>query len=183
MKKIQNYTIAEHRDIFSAWCACTASRASQKCRFKVQTGIQVLKLSKIDSLSLDQALPNFNHDNFDSWHDQMCASLIESAKKMKVQGFSYGVAAKMLNCYIKACYLSNLDKYPFIHPPIDRLLLGNLSKQNFANKGALWKEFELLGWSNFSRDDYQRVIQNIKLSLPANQPIWKIEVFWNGHQK
>jgi len=35
-----NYSISIHKYRFAAWCACTASRASKKCRFKVTVGSQ-----------------------------------------------------------------------------------------------------------------------------------------------
>ncbi len=89
----------------------------------------------------------------------------------------------MLNCYIKAYFISSnlMEKYPFIHPPIDRVLLGELSKVNFGGKGKKFSKFKEVGWSNFEDKQYFEVIALIRESL-LGTPMWKIEAYWSGHQ-
>ena len=180
MQSINDYSIDYHKHIFSAWCACTASRASNKCRFTVDDGVQVLNKLEIERLAKE--IPSFKTDKiFDAWHDKQCIRLVELAKK-RIEGFTYGVAAKMFNCYLKAYFLDHLNSFQFIHPPIDRLLLSDLEKRNFDEKKKIWRKYKNIGWSNFSREEYQEVIQHIKLSLHPEKALWKIEFYWQGHQ-
>lgn len=180
-KELSIYTINTHRHTFSAWCASTAAGASPKCRFRVEEGFKVLSKSRISCCSLDIELSRLNHSNFDQWHRTRCLKLMRSAKESEISGFSYGVAAKMLNCYIKAAYLTDLEKYPFIHPPIDRLLLSELRKKNFDQKRSIWGEYEKLGWSNYTQLDYEALIKEIKDSLSDISQLWKIEFYWSGY--
>ncbi len=180
MQSINNYTISRHKHIFSAWCASTAARASNKCRFSVIDGVYVLNKLKIEELVKE--IPLFKSDKiFDAWHEKQCLKLIEIAKN-KIDGFTYGVAAKMFNCYLKSYFINDLESYSFIHPPIDRLLLTDLEEKNFDNKKSIWRQYKNIGWSNFSKEEYQEVIKHIKLSLYPEKRLWKIESYWQGHQ-
>ncbi|MES2585651.1 MAG: hypothetical protein V4536_01890 [Pseudomonadota bacterium] len=182
MNEIQSYSFDRHRHLFSSWCASTASGASPKCRFAVKTGLNILDQSNVTSSALNTEFPKLTHKSFGDWHNTKCLLLMKVADSLGVAGFTYGVAAKMLNCYLKANFLSELEKYSFIHPPIDRLLLSSLREANFNNNKKIWRKYETKGWSNFSNEDYLNVINLIKLSLPVGVSIWKIEAFWKGHQ-
>lgn len=178
--RLHTYTLDEHRHIFSAWCASTAARSSPKCRFKVELGKIILDRSFIIPSRIDNEIGLLKYETFDTWHNNLCDQILMNAKD--ISGFSFGIAAKMLNCYLKACYLSKLDDLPFIHPPIDRLLLGELGNRKIGNKEMIWSKYEKIGWSNFTCADYYSVIDEIRSVLPTNYPLWKIEAFWVGHQ-
>ena len=184
MQTIAEYTIEEHKHILSTWAAATAASSSPKCRFKVEVAKRVL-----ESLNIQELIKEIPHlkssEAFDIWHDKQCNTLVEIAKG-EIKGFSYGVAAKLLNCYLKVYFLDQLNKFSFIHPPVDRPLLGNLEKMNIGLKKKIWKEYKSKGWSNFSREDYRQVIASIKEALKHEikdeKSLWKIEYYWPGHQ-
>lgn len=176
--KLEDFPFEYHRHVFSSWCAATAARASSLCRFKIVTGKKIIEQS---SLYPTIDFPD-SQLQFDRWHDDICAEFINKAKELNVNGFSYGVAAKLLNCYLKAFYISSENDSAFLHPPIDRVLLTALAQNNFSDHKMLWKELASKGWSKFSRDDYRYCIHLIRESLPQGAPLWHIERYWPGHQ-
>lgn len=184
MQTITNYTIEEHKHILSTWAAATAASSSPKSRFKVETAKKVLEDLNIQELIKE--IPQIkSSEAFDAWHDIQCSALVRIAKE-EIKGFSYGVAAKLLNCYLKVYFLDQLNRFSFIHPPIDRPLLGNLEKMDIGSKKKEWKKYKSKGWSNFSREDYKQVIAFIKEALQHEfkdeKSLWKIEYYWPGHQ-
>ena len=180
-----NYSLHEHKHRFSAWAASTAARASRKkCHFSVEEGKKILESADIENSIL--SIPKMiNQDNFDEWHKDICNLLISGAKKHLIQGFTFGVAAKLLNCYLKSYFIDYLDELKFIHPPIDRLLLDELADKNIGDKEGFWKRKSKIGWSNFTEQDYSEVIKSIKDTLykiETDCGLWKIEFYWAGHQ-
>ena len=99
--------------------------------------------------------------------------------------FSYGVAAKLINLYMKGMFC-NVFQYDnpsvkTIHPPIDRELLKMLYIKNVAGEKKFWKYYENKGWSNFTMDEYQKVINKIK-TIITEDGLWTIEKYWKGYQ-
>lgn len=100
--------------------------------------------------------------------------------------FSHGVAAKLINTYLKVrfvCGGHHADlRTSALHPPIDRLLLGNLAKVDFGGQGAQWRRFLNQAWSTYDSDTYEQVIALIRQTLAPDAPLWIIEEHWAGHQ-
>ncbi len=179
------YSIHDHKHRFSAWAASTAAMASPKCKFSVEIGKKILESADIEK-SINSIPKIKNQDKFDEWHKDMCNRLISRAGSFNIKGFTFGVAAKLLNCYLKSYFIDYLDELKFIHPPIDRLLLRELANKNFGDrKDSFWRSKEKRGWSNFTEEDYSEVVKNIKETLHEiddSLGLWKIEYYWVGHQ-
>lgn len=179
-----SYTINEHKHRFAAWAASTAARASSKCRFKVEEGIKIIESLKINPKKLGK--------HFDENHRQWCKDAISFAKKKKIKGFTIGVAAKLINVYLKSMFVCDecFNKhYAYnIHPPIDSILLKNLSKKNDKIDEESRKTFRHTkqkgkGWSSFKyyEINYVPIIDAIK-KVVKEKPLWTIEEYWSGHQ-
>ncbi|MBC6428266.1 MAG: hypothetical protein GDA55_03425 [Cellvibrionales bacterium] len=107
--------------------------------------------------------------------------------------FTHGVVAKLINVYLKSIIIcGGFYDHPyteFIHPPIDRELLGKL-KENFGSENNFWQKDWKSGywtWSNLNSFRYQQIINQIRLILGCSEtlqikPLWKIEEYWQGHQ-
>jgi len=175
------YSISVHKHRFASWCACTASRASKNCRFKVSVGSKLLDNIKLNRLLDERSFGN-TFETFDSWHKRICNELITEAANANIANFTFGVSAKMLNCYIKAYLLEHTESLQFLHPPIDRLLLIELARKNVGGNSKIWKEFANIGWSNFNEIEYYNVINNIRSCLMPNSGLWAIEQYWQGFQ-
>lgn len=137
-----------------------------------------------------EALP----DDFDTEHGIWCKTMIEEAKKhlnenisldKKEKSISYGVAAKLINVYLKSILVCGgyheHEKVKKIHPPIDRLLLTELAKKDDYPRKNVWKKYAEKGWSKFESEDYQVVILNAK-EFVKSKALYTIESFWIGYQ-
>ena len=180
-----DYSLHDHKHRFSVWVASTAAMASPKCSFTVEIGKKILESADIEKSI--QSIPKIKtQDKFDKWHTDICNRLISKAKNFNIKGsFTFGVAAKLLNCYLKSYFIDHLDRLKFIHPPIDRLLLLKLADKNFGDNKRFWGKKAKKGWSNFEKEDYSEVIKNIKETLnkiDGSSSLWKIEYYWVGYQ-
>ncbi|MDA7560922.1 hypothetical protein N8860_04115 [Alphaproteobacteria bacterium] len=190
---LSDYSILEHQFRFAGWCAATAASSSPVCRFKVQTGLEILRLSGVSDQFIDWSDIPYSEAEFDELHRKTCRKIIKITElpNIKFSGgeakFTYGIAAKLLNCYLKPIYLVNADrsfsdktvekKKAIIHPPIDRVLLKNCKRQ----ERDAFRSVKRIAWSTFSETEYFDVIKSLRAFL-GDKPFWKIEYFWDGHQ-
>lgn len=177
------YTINEHTHLVAAWAASRAASV-QKCRFNVKQGRVLLETV---GLNLDfcnlQNLPS--PDAIDEKHKQWREAIIALAKTTLAKPMSHGVAAKLINCYLKMRFVcggcSDHKNVVSLHPPIDRILLKTLAIKNIGNHKREWKKLHDVGWSNFNSDQYEEVINLVRLTQ-QDAPLWMIEEFWPGNQ-
>ena len=174
------YTFLEHKHRFAGWCGASAAGASPKSRFKVSQGVNILNNIKITDDVENKIWEQSG--NFDFWHTQTCKKILEQGIIIGIKGFSYGVAAKMLNCYIKAFWIGDEYVLSIAHPPIDRILLESLERGNIGDACKFWRKYKLKGWSTFSEDDYAAVIEKIRICLSDKTSFWTIEEYWQGFQ-
>lgn len=178
------YDINDHCHRLAAWAASSSASASPLCRFKVETGVAILEASGFDSdFASPDHLPEPNQ--MDDMHRHWRTSVVANAGNHGLK-FSDGIAAKLINCYLKVRFVCgghhDHPRVKSLHPPIDEVLLKQLASQNYGGHAAQWREFRQKRWSKFTSDTYEQVIELIRQSLPANEPLWKIEQFWGGHQ-
>ena len=205
----------EYRHRFAAWSAATAARASPSCRFTVEEGRKIIEEVKLKMLSGPDGWINLpDSDKFDGWHEEkrnnICNSdavnQIISRKDEEEQNFcfSQGVAAKLINVYLKVLFLggvheeklsaTNQQRRDAIHPPIDSLLLTGL-QQALRNdpciKDDLKEEVLRLTnkkWSKLKSCEYQEIICmflkiiRVKNIVPGEEGLWTIEKYWQGNQ-
>jgi hypothetical protein len=172
----EDYTIEEHQHRYAAWAASRGA-STKNCRFTVETGKLLLEDCDFDR---DFRLPPASQ--FDDAHRKWRQALI---KKSKRSSFTHGVAAKLINLYLKARFVfagsENTPQVRAIHPPIDSLLLHALAAQKVGENEAPWKSLAKLGWSNFDSRTYEKAIEAIK-KVCRKQGLWTIEEHWKGHQ-
>ena len=178
------YTIEKHNHRLAAWAASSSASASPLCRFKVEKGIAILEECGFNAaFSSPDRLPQ--PAELTAKHREWRNAVIEAAERQRLT-FTHGVAAKLINCYIKVRLVCgghhNDSRTQAFHPPIDEVLLKELAKVNFGGHAKSWKRFRQARWSRFDSDTYEEVIELIRGSLPPNEPLWKIEEHWGGHQ-
>jgi len=193
------YTESEHRHRFAAWCASTASSVTG-FRFKVEQGAQIICDSGLSDLSNGwDRLPE--PDNFDEWHNTMRDNVIKSSNEnLEPIEFTHGIAAKLINVYLKSLFLSysqnelsgiNLEKRNAIHPPLDRELSKSLCKiaknhslmpvKNTEFRIAKYNNIWKYTWSSLTSSEYQKIIDAIKF-VTQEGGLWTIEKYWRGYQ-
>lgn len=206
---IKNYNLDIHKHIVSTWAASRAASQSN-FRFKVESGMKLILLGANGSLVNEQTFINFikeiktfeSQEQYDSWHRSTIINMRKKGNGLQslldkynknYEDYSYGIAAKLLNCYLKVFYLEYFGKdrfADFIHPPIDRLLLLALKKEdpklfNFENEVFVSvKNPKIPVWTKINENEYISIINLInEFVLSRGQKgLWKSEAFWSGHQ-
>ncbi len=179
------YNIKTHIHLYSTWAASTAARASKLYRFDVETGQKILENATIRKLILNpSSLPKTDIE-FDGKHRDWREEIISYSAKFAKKEFTHGVAAKLINVYLKSIIICGgfheHNNSKFIHPPIDSLLLDELANNDFNGNAKFWKRAQKVAWSNFDSIFYQLVINEIRNGL-GGKPLWTIEEYWRGHR-
>lgn len=177
------YNIYIHQHRLAAWAASTAARASKLCRFKVEVGVAILEGAGFTpSLSTPDQLPT--PEKVDTVHLEWRERLISEAEKQGIT-FTHGIAAKLVNTYLKVRFICGgyheHDNAASLHPPVDKLLLDMLADLKVGDKAKQWRQYSKKGWSKYSSDDYQKVIDLFR-SVLDERPLWEIEKYWRGYQ-
>ncbi|QRM35456.1 hypothetical protein [Microvirga sp. VF16] len=189
-----DYSFSLHSHRFAAWCAATAASASKKCRFSVLAGVKLIEQSGLSQMAAGwNMLPD--PEEFDAYHRGMRERLVALAPFIVGSGpcreFTHGVAAKLINCYLKPLYVvgpsdpqampeAQQEKLNAVHPPIDRLLLTSLIAADTGPRRVIWRKAKETGWSTFSSADYEAVIEAVRDFTSGE--LWKIERHWSGYQ-
>lgn len=176
------YSIEIHKHRFAAWAAGNAA-SSRNCRFKVEEAVQIIESIELNKIIQPNQLPNI--EQMDIQHKAWCESAIKAADELEIKGFTHGVAAKLINIYLKSIFVcggfQDDKRVQALHPPIDRVLLSALASNNVNDKKQFWKMRQQQGWSNFDYVSYQSVITQIR-DVVKNEPMWTIEQYWQGFQ-
>jgi len=178
-----SYEIQEHKHRYAAWAASRAA-STKTSRFNVLQGKTIIEEVGLQGfLDRPDELPDPRQ--IDAVHRKWRAAAIQSAARMNLIGFGHGVAAKLINVYLKGAFVcGGHEKHPNVaalHPPIDSLLLDSLAKQDKGVREIIWKEAKKAKWSKFDCQQYERVIEAIR-SLQAGTPLWQVEEHWRGYQ-
>lgn len=177
------YTIEEHKHRFAAWAAGRAATV-KGFRFTVEQAKVMIEKAELNLLIEDpEKLPP--PDKIDIQHRAWRNNIIKTAEFDFRLSITHGVAAKLINIYLKAALVcgghhENM-RVKALHPPIDSVLLKALSVDNFGEMGLSWRKAQLIRWSKFNSDQYEEVIHKIRMSIPDNN-MWKIERHWKGFQ-
>jgi hypothetical protein len=211
-----DYEISEHRHVFAAWAAARASSTSPNCRYEVWIAKVLLdNLGFGSDLLCPDDLPSKDEldDKHRAWRKKMvedAGPLIEKVYAEKVEAarekaakekkkftkpkkpvFTHGVAAKLLNVYVKSVFVCGFgdvhERAGAFHPPIDKLLLDMLiEKDKNAKRLKRWRKLNKRGWSNFESKEYEDAIGLVRQLMAergqSENDLWKIERLWPGHQ-
>ena len=96
------YGIERHSHLFAAWAASRAASV-KGCRFSVEQGRAILEAAGFEAnFSTPDQLPASG--DMDETHRQWRGSIIKAARSQKLT-FTHGVAAKLINCYLKCRFV------------------------------------------------------------------------------
>ena len=163
-----SYTFSNHLHNYSVWTAARAVQRGYTTTKNIKAAIEKTELSKFAEKS-DIKSPS----DFDHFHRQTSKILIQHLTNKGIHT-TYGRAAKIIAVYLKTSIVirdsgeSVVAK--IIHPPIDNILLSNLSKNNkkfgFSN----------IKWTQLSENEYFKLIDNLR-TLHFDS-FWKLEKYW-----
>ena len=216
--KISEYSSDIHKHILACWGAASAASQSTFFKFSVEHGKQLILLAKDGQLSSESSFVTFiksienftSQEQFDEWHrgaieNMLCGSDIgkvfnkinlekpRRSSKLDRRYYSYGIAAKLLNCYLKVFYISsfgNTQYGKYIHPPVDAILLKKLFEVEpdlfkFQFKASsMYHDGSIPKWTTLDGEEYETVIERISSFIRKHDAngLWKIEFAWMGHQ-
>lgn len=177
-----SYDIEQHRHLFAAWAAGRAASVPGG-RFSVAEGRYILEACGfVSALSSPNQLPQSS--TIDDHHRRWRGDATDCAAALGLQ-LSHGIAAKLINVYLKARFVAaghhDHPNVAALHPPVDRLLLQELAKSDFAGRARYWRQTSRSAWSKMCSDQYECLIKEIRSGLHG-APLWQIEEFWKGSQ-
>ena len=121
----------------------------------------------------------------DDCHKEWRRKVIATAKRHGLSSCTHGVAAKLINIYLKSGFVCGgyhaHERVKALHPPIDSVLLEKLYSENFGDRRQFWNVVRKKGWSKLGSKLYQKVISDVRDSMP-NQALWKVEQYWQGYR-
>ena len=181
-KRESSYGVDCHKHFFAAWAASRAASVNG-CRFRVVTGRKILEACGFTAeFCTPEQLPM--PTMIDEQHRKWRSDLIKAAQRENLT-FTHGVAAKLVNCYLKSRFVCGgyhlHARVRGLHPPIDMTLLKGLAAQNVGGYGKEWRRAGRIRWSNFNSEQYEHVIELVRKALNG-EPLWKIEEYWPGNQ-
>ena len=123
--------------------------------------------------------------DFDFQHSEWRNCVIQAARQKHLT-FTHGVAAKLINVYLKSIFVCSGNhedpRVKALHPPIDKVLLDALYEQNIGDKRKEWQTARKIRWSKLNSEQYKNVISAIQLTIPEGNALWQIEKYWKGFQ-
>ena len=122
---------------------------------------------------------------FSQYHSEWCRSILKIISERGIEGFAYGRAAKLVGVYLKSMVVlgtnQNADQNAklarIIHPPIDGILLRNMSNcsEIISPRKGGWRNVK---WTKLNEDEYIVLVSELRQAFPASEPFWKLERFW-----
>ncbi len=164
------YNFNEHKHNYAVWTAARAVQRNFTTTLKIKKAIEVSDLRKF---SEDET--NYTVEDFDIFHKECANQIINAFKKNGLEEVSYGRAAKIISIYLKTSVILNSKgengKSEIIHPPIDSILLNNISKE-FPEL----KELQSIRWTKLDEPKYWELVSKLKTFFVDFN--WKLEEFW-----
>jgi len=176
-----HYGIHQHQHRFAAWAAARAASTTNR-RFAVSVGESWLVAVGLHAGLQIEQLPE-TAEAFDVWHRNLRGALIRASDG----ALSHGQAAKLLNCYLKARFITSfstgLPAASVAHPPIDRLLLSKILEAGILefDRARAIRKLREAAWSNWNSDEYEEAIHILR-SINPDEPFWMIEQYWPGYK-
>jgi hypothetical protein len=176
------YDLYRHRHNFSVWAA---ARAAQRRLTTVDNLRAALEHSDVVRFIRDHGGDEINADAFAAKHRIWCDSIVEYLTRAGVQNVKFGRAAKLVAVYIKSMVvigpLAGSSLARVAHPPIDRILLQNLSRIQISDASVRTK-FRTTNWTDLDCHQYYALIEMIRKSFPDLGEFWRLEEHWTVTQ-
>jgi hypothetical protein len=172
------YDLFEHRHRFSSWAA---ARATQRSFTSVENLRDAIENCGIVGFLRNNAPLSTDEATFNKHHKMWCRSIVNFLNSRDISKVSYGRAAKLVAVYLKSMVIigpnANSVLASVAHPPIDRILLKNLSRASDIENPhrARWRS---INWTKLDEQSYYDLISQLRRCLRDSEPFWSIERFW-----
>ena len=170
----ETYSFQDYVHDYSVWTAARAVQRSFTTTKRIKEAIAKSTLREFSEARKCDSIEEFNN-----FHRLCAKQIIEAFEGADIANASYGRAAKIISIYLKTAVVipmagqGNLSQ--FIHPPIDRILLTNLSREHKIKK--LCEK----GWTALTEDDYWGLYERLKQE--GFKFDWALEKYWHPEQE
>lgn len=173
------YDLFQHRHNFAAWAA---ARATQRGFTRSEYLIQALTQCGVVAFLTNPTSLNTDRGAFDTRHRQWCSAICRLLEEQGVSDATYGRAAKLVAVYLKSMVVlgsaSESRLAAVAHPPIDRILLQQLSRSD-AIESQDKKSWRKTNWTELGEEQYYELIEQLRVCLKPGQPFWMLEEYWS----
>jgi hypothetical protein len=163
------YTFKNHLHNYSCWTAARAVQRNFTTTKNIVRAIEATDLMRIDELNI------LTTEKYDAFHRICCNQIRRYFKSEFDIDVNYGRAAKIIAIYLKTSVIIRNSGEgilaTIIHPPIDRILLTNLHKEN-PSLG-----FDKINWTALEEVPYFDLI--VKLRTLKYEKFWELEEYWS----
>jgi hypothetical protein len=154
---------------FAYWTVVSALRSGSK----IKSREKIIRLLKV--INLGELLKVTSQEQYDSWHTIQTKNIVNKSEKI----LSYGWAAKIVNVYLKTLVYISSDFYqnvkPFLHPPVDGILLRSLIKEG--------KNITRMPLFKIEEEEYFKLINEMKIIMEKEGLcLLEIEKYWRYYE-
>lgn len=168
------YVFQDYIHDYSIWTAARAVQRNFTNTAKIKEAIDKSGLRQFSEARKCNSI-----EEFSEFHRLCAKQIIVALKVIGVPNATYGRAAKIISIYLKTSVVIPMsgqgDICQLIHPPIDRILLTNLSRKHHLKK--LCEK----GWTSLNEDEYWSLYERIKKE--GFQFNWTLEKYWHPEQE
>lgn len=179
-----HYDLFIHRHNFSVWAG---ARAAQRGFLSTSLMVGAIEYANIAQYLRDPHFPNVSQERFEALHREWCSSICSYWNSFNKPNVSYGRAAKLVAIYLKSMVLNGPDALSplgrIIHPPVDSILLENLSSDKRLLDQETRKRWKSTTWTTLDECDYYTLIAELRSVVPPELPFWTIERYWEASER
>lgn len=166
------YTIHDHIHLYSVWTAARAVQRGFITTDKIKIAIEASGLRRFAEKPLVR-----NERHFQLQHRKWANQLMVSLRSQKVERskITYGRMAKIISIYLKTSVIlpakGKTAVCKYIHPPIDAILLKQLSKHLDMYHLRNYR------WTNLTEAGYWKLCGELKTTVKHFD--WRLEEHWS----
>lgn len=168
------YLFQDYIHDYAVWTAARAVQRNFTTTQKIKFAIDKSNLREFGEVRKCVSIGEFNE-----FHRLCAKRIIEAFEELSVSNVTYGKAAKIIAIYLKTAVIIPMsgqgDISRFIHPPIDRILLTNISREHRIKK--LCEK----GWTSLTEDEYWELYGRIRQEGFLFD--WTLEKYWHPEQE
>jgi len=169
---MSTYHFNEHRHRYAVW---TAARAVQR-NFRVTNGAVRKAIDSAELRSFAECENEYSHAEFKIFHITCATKMMDCFIQSGIPNVSYGRVAKIIAIYLKTsvvlCSKATCPQSQVIHPPVDRILLQNLSKKVLG-----LEQLAEINWTRLNSEEYWKLAELIRERTGLFD--WQLEEFWD----
>jgi hypothetical protein len=163
------YNFNQHKHNYATWTSARAVQRGFTTTSRIKKAIESSRLRQYSEGLLDNSFIDF-----DTFHRICSNQIIKSFEEQGLGKVTYGRVAKIISIYLKTtvilCNQGNCERSKIIHPPIDNILLVNMSK--LEGLSSLKK----IRWTQLDENEYWDLIAKLKSHFKVVD--WTLEEFW-----